>query len=658
MTYSANSDESIVEKFVTRSSLKFDPWLTAVLACFTLLAWASWGKLVHLIFDTGNEVEITASLLTGQLLYRDLQTFYGPLAYYINALPLLLFGQHLEVFYATGLALALAATLLVYQLAKQLTNRPWAFLCTVCVLIYCAFRPGGWTNFITPYSYGAVYAVVLCLVAFTALNRYSHTGRAGWLVAAAIACGFAGLAKQEYGVASLLGILVGANLCSPKNFQARLARSVLIILVASVALILPLALLAQQVSWNEIYSSLLPTSRFRAFTESGLFDFSLGKTLSDWRYTFTVSVKSSLVVGLSIVAASWLSRLEWIASSRGHKVLVTLLASITFAWVGLVLLQQTSVFSLFKIVAVASLVVLAAVLVARSLLRPEWIPNSKYLRTPVKGIAGIALIGLILLSLLRFCYCSDMVFHPLGYMTWLLIPLVGWFALRWRQLIQHRHAPLLWTLLIFSVLLNARFWFSINLNFYGMYALTAVLLLFTLLYHIALETGLPVVRFLLVCLLIGGSVNLIELGQYRYAVHSSHGTAYIKEANLALAFNQTISYINSSGATSVQVTPVGAMLNFLTATHSPSQEKIFLPGALPNAEAEREFLDRMRDNPPELIVYVDVPFWWLKQGYQTYAEFNPLVDQWIVDQHKLVYVSPQLVYGPKEWTIRIYTRKQ
>ncbi len=54
-------------------------------------------------------------------------------------------------------------------------------------------QPGGLFNFIVPYSYRAVYATVLCLLTFAALNRYEHTGRAGWLVAAAIACGFAQL---------------------------------------------------------------------------------------------------------------------------------------------------------------------------------------------------------------------------------------------------------------------------------------------------------------------------------------------------------------------------------------------------------------------------------------------------------------------------------
>lgn len=590
MAYPADSDAPVVEKHVLTSRLQYDPWLAAVLACFTLLAWVSWGKLADLVWDTGHEVEIPARLLAGQVLYRDVETYYGPLAYYANALALLLFGHRLEVFYAVGLVLALAATLLVYRLAKRLTNGRWAALCAVYVLIYCAFSPGGLWNFIVPYSYGVVYATVICLLAFTALDRYGQTGRAGWLVAAAIACGFAGLAKQEYGVAALGGVLVGANLC-PKNLRAMMGRSVLVILVASACVLLPLALLAQQVSWEKLYMSLLPISKSRILTESGLFAVSPVITLNEWKSTFKVFAATSLVVWGSMVAACRISR-------------------------------------------------------------PEWIPGSRWIRVLVKVLAGITFIGLSLFFLRRLVCCDDAVLHPLDKMTWLLPLLVGWFALSWSSLVQHRHAPLLWALLVFSVLLNARFLFYIN--FYGQYAVTAVLLFFTLLYHLAVRTGAPVGRYLLVCLLIGGGMNLAQFGQYRYAVHSTHGTVYTKDADLAQAFNQTIRAINGSGATSVLVVPEGAILNFLTATRSPSRETIFIPGILPTAEAEREFLVRIQDNLPELIVYVDIPFFWLNKGYQTYAEFNPLIDHWITHQHRLVYSSAKLVYFQKEWTIRIY----
>lgn len=586
MAYPADSDMPVVEKHFLASPLRNDPWLAAVLACFSLFAWANWGKFEFPIVDIGREIEIPARLVAGQLLYRDVETYYGPLAYYANALALLLFGHRLEVFYIVGLALALAATLLFYRLAKQLTNARWAALCTVCMQIYCTLGPGLF-NFILPYSYGAVYATVLCLLAVAALDRYGYTGRTGWLIAAAIACGLAGLAKQEYGVAALGGVLVGANLYYPQNIRTRVGYSVLVLVVASACVLLPLTLIAQQVSWEKLYQSLFPVSKAGLLNRSSLFQVSPVKTLYIWWISFRVFATASLVIWGSMVAAHWLSKFRWMPNSRWIRVSVEVLAAIAFALVGMTLLRSIS----------------------------------------------------------RH-YSSDF-FHPLGDLSWCIPLLVGWLALMRPQFAQSKQASLVWTLLVFSLLLNARWLFYIN--FYGLYATPVVLLFFTMLYHLAQRVDALVWRYLLICLLIGSSMKLGDLAQYSYAVYSSHGTLYTRDAAVARAFNQTIQAINASKATSVLVLPEGSILTFLTATHSPSREITFLPIALPTSEAEREFLARMQANPPDLIVYIDrsFPEW----GYQTYAEFNPLVDHWITQQHRLVDFFPK-----DEGAIRIYAR--
>lgn len=588
MGYLADSDVTVVEKHVLKSPLQGDPWLAVVLACFTVLAWASWGKLAFPIIDVGHEVEIPARLVAGQILYRDVETFYGPLAYYANALALLIFGHRLEVFYTVGVALALAATLLFYRLAKRLTNARWATLCTACMLIYCALGPTLF-NFIVPYSYGGVYGTVFCLLAITALDSYACTGKARWLVAAAIACGLAGLAKQEYGVAALGGVLVGANLCSAQNLLARVERSVLVFVVASACVLLPFALLAQQTSWEKLYLSLLPISKSSVLNRSNLFQVSPAKTLSMWWMSFRVFATTSLIVWGSVVAAHWILKPRRLLGSGWSRVSIEVVASVAFALVGLTLLRSVS----------------------RS--------------------------------------GSSDFFHPLGNLSWCIPLLVGWFALSWRKLVRHRHGPLLGTLLVFSLLLNARWLFYIN--FYGLYATPVVLLFFTLLYHLAQRMGGSLWRYLLICLLIGGSMKLGELAQYRYAVQSERGTFYTNNAALARAFNQTIQAINASRADSVLVLPEGSVITFMTATHSPSREITFLPMALPSSQAEREFVASMQTNPPDLIVYVDRPF--PEWGYQSYAEFNPLVDQWITQQHRLVYFFPK-----DEGAIRIYARER
>jgi hypothetical protein len=636
----------VAGKALVKRILNFNLSLIVILVSFSLFAVMSWGKSADLIWDTGHEVEIPVRILAGQVLYRDVETYYGPLAYYLNALALL-FSHRIEVFYVVGLVLALIATLLGYALAKRLTDRRWATLCTLYVLIYCAFNSRESLNFIVPYSYGIVYAIVLCLCAFIALDYYSQIGKVRWLMLAAIASGFAGLAKQEFGVAAVAGVFIG-SFYTPQNLLTRIGRSVLIVLIASVCVFLPLALLAQQASWQNIIAALFPVAKSQVLTESGLFDVSLAKTLTEWKNSFKLFVVGSLIIINSFMISHYFfSRWRW--KNQWQKQ-VEFLVSLAIAWFGLTVLRLGSWLSVYKIFLATVFILWIIVIVAR------WYFKLTKLRIVVQLLTAIAFFGLGLLVLRRFVCCTDAVFHPIGNMTWLLPLLVAWFAIRWFKIKQHQHAALLWTLLVFSVLLNARFLFYIN--FYPLYAVTAVILFFTLLYNFAQHNQLPIAKYVVVCLLISGVIHLTQFTQYRYAVSSNQGTVYTKDAELATAYNQAIATINVTKAQSVLVIPEGSILNFLTATSTPSKETIFIPGVLPNAEAEREFLTRMKANSPQLIVYVDVPFFWLCEGYQRYANYNPLVDSWIVQEHSLIYASAPITYFGKQWTLRIYQSRK
>jgi 4-amino-4-deoxy-L-arabinose transferase-like glycosyltransferase len=595
MVYNAKSEISQVKKYLLKVSSQLDPWLVAVLAWFTLFAWASWGKMLNQpIRDFGREVEISARLLTGELLYRDLQTYYGPLPYYANALALFLFGHHLKVFYLVGLVLALLTTLLFYRLAKRLTSGHWAALCTLCMLIYCALGASP-LNFILPYSYGSVYAIVFCFLALNFLDYYTSSKgkQVGWLVAAAIACGLAGLAKQEYGVAALGGVLVGVNLYSPQNLRTRVWRSIIIILVAGICAFLPLTLVATQVSWETLYLSLFPSPKFSILSQSTIFQNSPAKTLSAWYSPFKAFFFSSAIILASVIAAHLISKLTWVKSSRWFMSLTEASVSVGFSLLGLTGLKS---------------------------------------------------------SVLKY-YSLESISQPLGDLSWSLPLFVGWFTFRQPRLPQDKNAPLLWALLVFSLLLNARWGFRIFA--YGLYAPSVILLFFTLLYQIVQQSGKVIERYLLICLLIAGGLQLHELSQYRYEVNSSYNTFYTKYPSLAHAFQETISAINASGASSVLVLPESSFLNFLTATHSPSREFIFLPSILSTAEEEQEFLKRMQANLPELIVYLPRSF--SEWGYKNYAEFNPLVDRWITQQHRLVHTFP-VNDSMDQGEIRLYAR--
>jgi hypothetical protein len=533
---------------------------------------------------------------------------------------------------------------------QQLTNPPWAALCSVYLIIYCTFDPNGNVfNLAVPYSYGAVYATVFCLLAFTALDLYGQTGQIGWLLLSAIASGLAGLAKQEFGVAALMAVLIGINLRPTKSFKARIIRSLFVILVAISCVLLPLALLAQRSSWQEIYASLVPVSKTRVLIESGLFSFSPAKTFEVWKGSFYSFIANSLVIGV-VVAISQRIANRLRINEQKIRCLTEISIAVLLAWFSLFLLQIPLGVNISKFTIAIALFIVSglAVVIWKLLKRGERSTNANLTRISIQVLLIIPLVGITIILVRRL----GLTFHLLGNLTWILPLQVGWFAIRWRSLIRHQHAVLLWSLLAFSILLYSRFWFSIS--FYGIYAVTAILLFFTFLYHVAYWTEFPIWNYALVGLLIGGGVNLAKFGEYCYPVSSIYGTMYTNNPGLASAYNQTIRFINDSGSKSVLTIPAGAILNFLTVTHSPSKETFFLPGVLPDAESERNFLAQMQNNPPDLITYVDVPSPWLSKGYQTYAEFNSIVNDWITHQHQLVFTSSKIVTNGREWYIRIY----
>lgn len=582
-----------------QNRLKIDIWLVVVLIFFTIFAWANWGKIGNPIIDFGREIEIPARILDGQIVYRDAVTYYGPLAYYVNALALLIFGHHLEVFYVVSLVLVFLVTLLFYNLAKQLMNALWAALCTISMLLSCAIGPGIF-NFVVPYSYGAVYATLFCLLALTFFDYYVCKGQIRWLIAAAIACGLAGLAKQEYGVAVLGGVLIGTNLYCPQSLWDRVRRSLLVLFIAGICTFFPLYLLAQQISWEKLYLSLFPLPKVSFLKQSTLFQVSPFKTLRFWLATFRRFFVASVAIWISIFIAHQLAKLKTFRF-RWLKFLSEILLATTFTWVSLSFLQW-----LF-----------------------QFIPSFAFLHS-----------------------IPNIIFQPLGDLSWCLPVIAVWFALTKPQVPQYKHAPLLWALFIFALLLNARWLFYIN--FYGLYATPVVLLFFIFMYYLnqkfTQRFNKIVLNYFLICILIASTIKMNELAQYNYAVHSSHGSFYTWDAKLAQAFNQTINAIQTSGASSVLVLPESSILTFMTATHSPSRIITFQPLALPDTNAEHEFLASMKQNPPELIVYVDMLF--QEWGYQNYAEFNPSVHNWITQQHQLIHVFPK-----SDGVIRIYSQK-
>jgi 4-amino-4-deoxy-L-arabinose transferase-like glycosyltransferase len=164
-----------------------------------VLAWHSWARWGNFQIDCGRELYIPTQILQGKMLYGDLWFPHGPLASYVEAALLGLFGHHLYVLYLFGICLSVTCALLLFQIGARIDERA-AALTAALVLLFEGFEPSLF-SYIFPYAYTAPLGLLLGLTCLWFTIRDILGTRSHNLMAAGIAAGLAILCKQEIGVA-------------------------------------------------------------------------------------------------------------------------------------------------------------------------------------------------------------------------------------------------------------------------------------------------------------------------------------------------------------------------------------------------------------------------------------------------------------------------
>jgi 4-amino-4-deoxy-L-arabinose transferase-like glycosyltransferase len=565
------------------------------IAIFIYLAILSWGKLGDLVIDIGHEVETPTRILDGQILYRDIQSYYSPLANYVNAGILMIFGRNLAVFYGIGLGLSFLLTVLLYELVRRIVDEKYACLTCTVVLTYCAFSPG-LSNLVFPYSYAATYGTLITAVLFLAIQKY--LARPHFLAALSMGtlCGLALLAKQEYGIACLGAVFLVLTLRNldgePRSFLLKFSKLAVDLLLVLTPLVLVVALalgyFLQHVSWHQLIDeNLFPFQKFAVYKNSELFNASPAKTLAVWGKNFLVFLASSAPV----VLALWGIR-HWVRSEWGQILLATTMAA-PFSFLLLFLFTKT----------------------------------------------------------------NGLPFLPLSRLHW-SIGVFAVVALRYRVIASALGRPtavLLLAILTDVFLLNLRWLLSMEL--YPIYALFLVVLFgiaLGLLEPYLKRLVLPR-SYLASCVILMLLFRTQYFSSYDGTVTSPYGTIRTRQQpEMTQAFNQALAFlkreVRPEDRNKVLVLSEGMLLNFLSGTHSPSRQTTFLPGVLLNAQEETAFIREMDRSGVRYIVLVDRPY--PEWTYKEYRNFNPLVYRWIIQGHRQVAAFPDAKDGHN--LIRIY----
>jgi len=200
----------------------------------------TWGTYGNLHIDFGRELYTAWRISAGDVLYRDIAWFNGPLSQYFNGLMFYLFGPNIGVLYASNLAMVVFIVILIYNIMLKVTGVFSAVVASLFFILMCAFSSIADVNnynFIAPYSHEISHGVLLLLLSVFCMMRFSeHKNRMNALTCG-LAVGLSALTKPEVAVATIVGI--GCGLFVILRYQSDEENKPQLVAMALLGLILP-----------------------------------------------------------------------------------------------------------------------------------------------------------------------------------------------------------------------------------------------------------------------------------------------------------------------------------------------------------------------------------------------------------------------------------
>lgn len=236
--------------------------------------WMSWRAWPDVQTDFGRELYVPWRIAEhGEVLYRDIAYYNGPLSSYVNALAFRAFGTSLLTLVWLNIVLAGLLSLLIIVVLRGVASRLAAV--TGALMFVLVFACGqlvaiGNYNFICPYSHELTHGILLAFAGMAALFRYHATGRRVWLMLAGLALGLTFLTKIEASAAASLALVIGVSLTFCVERRAIFRGALCFIIPAVVPPVVAFALLA---------AAMPPADAFRG-------------TLGSWWYAFDARLRA------------------------------------------------------------------------------------------------------------------------------------------------------------------------------------------------------------------------------------------------------------------------------------------------------------------------------------------------------------------------------
>jgi len=214
--------------------------LIGITIIYTAITWGRYGN-IHI--DFGRELYTAWRISEGDVLYRDIAWFNGPLSQYFNGFLFYIFGKSLNVLYAANLIILIFIIILIYNIVTKLSN---VFAAAVTVLFFLPISAFGYItevgnyNFIAPYSHEMSHGILLLLLSIFFLIRFFERQNLENAFLCGIFVGLSVLTKLEVAAAAVVGILYGFYVIIRQYSNAK--EKLYLLFVALLGVVLPVVL--------------------------------------------------------------------------------------------------------------------------------------------------------------------------------------------------------------------------------------------------------------------------------------------------------------------------------------------------------------------------------------------------------------------------------
>src|SRR5260221_4353091 len=242
--------------------------LLGVAVFAAMLVWP-WGTWPDVLVDFGGELYVPWRLAEGDVLYRDVAYFTGPLSPYVNAAVFRVFGASLLALVVANLAVLAGIAGLLHRLVARIAGDLAAAAALVVFLTLFAFaqlESIGNSNYVCPYSHETTHGALLALAALLVLARWLESRRTIWIATLGFLVGLAFLTKVEVFLAVAAAALVGLALGSRADESGSGS------LVRSAAVFVGCALLPVAIAFGALSTAMPPAAAWHG-------------TLGAWPYT-------------------------------------------------------------------------------------------------------------------------------------------------------------------------------------------------------------------------------------------------------------------------------------------------------------------------------------------------------------------------------------